>query len=479
MATYNINWQSGGLEGIPGKTDISLPQKTLDSASTSLVLTGRGVSNYGEIQQENFIRLMEHFASSTAPINSTIGQIWYNTEESVLYMRVDATTVANFHPTYYPDAPGVAWVQIWPSRAAFASLSEFSALALTINRIVGAPSIFGSDPVPENNRYGWGQFDLVPEYDSLNQLKAGFDPLIFPTRFDNTAWVLLLSRLRKALRQVGLPEGDISPVGFIDDGRPAGDDGSLANDYNDNPTATLLPDYTAGWGDAGQITLQLYYAATLNAISQLQAQRFSLAPTSSEFLQFVLATRTTPWTDSVGHTVTLSFTTETAANAYFNAGGSAQFTFNFVADGSDQISVYWQNWLSYISAFHFDYRGIRYGTNYLPKSDTSEIGFYDLTSTYQVVFEKARSLGIALNDPNADIVDSGVRISARKVQNGGSFDVEFLIAFVEDSAQSIYGSGAVTGTLESRVTGWKASQLNTHSPELPFPPAISSAIDLL
>jgi hypothetical protein len=81
MAPYNIDWKSGGDEVapvIPGKTDISLPEKTTDSASTSLVLTGKGVPNYGEIQQENFLWLMEHFASNTAPGAPTVGQLWFN-----------------------------------------------------------------------------------------------------------------------------------------------------------------------------------------------------------------------------------------------------------------------------------------------------------------------------------------------------------------------------------------------------------------
>ena len=79
MANYNIDWQSGGDESIPGKTDIVLPEKTLNTTASSITLTGKGVKNYGEIQQENFIRLMENFASNSAPANPTIGQLWFDT----------------------------------------------------------------------------------------------------------------------------------------------------------------------------------------------------------------------------------------------------------------------------------------------------------------------------------------------------------------------------------------------------------------
>jgi hypothetical protein len=78
MSNYTIDWQSNNTEGIPGKAPISLPQKTSNSTATSITLTGRGLLNYGEIQQENYIRLMENFASATAPLHPTVGQIWFD-----------------------------------------------------------------------------------------------------------------------------------------------------------------------------------------------------------------------------------------------------------------------------------------------------------------------------------------------------------------------------------------------------------------
>jgi hypothetical protein len=72
MSNYNINWQSNGLQGIPSKGTIILPEKTADTTSTSLTLTGKGLNNYGEIQQDNFIKLLENFASQWQPASSTI-----------------------------------------------------------------------------------------------------------------------------------------------------------------------------------------------------------------------------------------------------------------------------------------------------------------------------------------------------------------------------------------------------------------------
>jgi hypothetical protein len=85
--SYKVDYQSGGIEtspSIPGKTTIDLPQSVVDATSTSLTLTGKGVPNYGEIQQENFIRLLENFASKTAPSHPTVGQAWYDTVSTKL-----------------------------------------------------------------------------------------------------------------------------------------------------------------------------------------------------------------------------------------------------------------------------------------------------------------------------------------------------------------------------------------------------------
>ncbi len=85
--SYVIDWQSLHPDHqrepnnavIPGKANsITLPDKQKNNTSTSLVLTGKAVNNYGEIQQENFLRLLENFASSYEPENATIGQLWYD-----------------------------------------------------------------------------------------------------------------------------------------------------------------------------------------------------------------------------------------------------------------------------------------------------------------------------------------------------------------------------------------------------------------
>jgi hypothetical protein len=73
---------------IINKTDGSelteLLDKTIDQTSTDLTLVGKNTSNYGELLNENFIKLLENFASSTPPNFPIRGQIWYDSNENRL-----------------------------------------------------------------------------------------------------------------------------------------------------------------------------------------------------------------------------------------------------------------------------------------------------------------------------------------------------------------------------------------------------------
>ncbi len=54
------------------------------STDTSLVFPGRNVTGYGQIIAENFLALLENFASSTEPVNPIEGQLWYDSTNGVL-----------------------------------------------------------------------------------------------------------------------------------------------------------------------------------------------------------------------------------------------------------------------------------------------------------------------------------------------------------------------------------------------------------
>lgn len=54
---------------------------TIDT-TTDIRFVGKNYAGYGEIQNENFLHLMENFANTTPPPKAVIGQLWYDTTSS-------------------------------------------------------------------------------------------------------------------------------------------------------------------------------------------------------------------------------------------------------------------------------------------------------------------------------------------------------------------------------------------------------------
>lgn len=71
-----------------GTTLVTLEDGIVDD-TTSLKLVGRNVVNYGESQNENFVKLLEHFATPeiVPPTGSIAGQLWFVQDDGRLRLR--------------------------------------------------------------------------------------------------------------------------------------------------------------------------------------------------------------------------------------------------------------------------------------------------------------------------------------------------------------------------------------------------------
>lgn len=77
---YTLDWSDSSL-----KPPFVITGGTTNTAATSLTLIGKGTSNWGEPFQENFLHLLENFASDgVSPSNPTMGQLWYDASSSKL-----------------------------------------------------------------------------------------------------------------------------------------------------------------------------------------------------------------------------------------------------------------------------------------------------------------------------------------------------------------------------------------------------------
>ena len=69
--SYRINRTDGELL-------IDLTDGIIDSSATDLVLIGRNYKGFGEWVNENFVKLLENFASTSQPPHPLTGQLWYD-----------------------------------------------------------------------------------------------------------------------------------------------------------------------------------------------------------------------------------------------------------------------------------------------------------------------------------------------------------------------------------------------------------------
>ena len=106
-----------------GTTLTSIEPGTTNSTTTSLTLVGKNFPGYGQFLNENFVQLLENFASGTAPSNPQEGQLWWDKNDaankilkvymgsSVGWKRISGATSSGTRPdtTYDNTATGDLW----------------------------------------------------------------------------------------------------------------------------------------------------------------------------------------------------------------------------------------------------------------------------------------------------------------------------------------------------------------------------------
>jgi hypothetical protein len=125
---YTVNKTSGAVLSV-------IADGTLDT-TTNLTLIGKNYAGYGEVQNENFVKLLENFANSSAPSTPLAGQLWWDSTNTALKVYTGAAWVESGGTTSASSAPasptegdlwydttndqlkaynGSAWIVIGPS----------------------------------------------------------------------------------------------------------------------------------------------------------------------------------------------------------------------------------------------------------------------------------------------------------------------------------------------------------------------------
>jgi hypothetical protein len=97
-----------------GTTLTTVSDGQIDDLSTDLTFIGKNYSGFGEALNENFLKLLENFASTARPTRPVRGQIWFDTSELKLkvyngtaFQPVSSANISAIQPTTL--TPGDLW----------------------------------------------------------------------------------------------------------------------------------------------------------------------------------------------------------------------------------------------------------------------------------------------------------------------------------------------------------------------------------
>lgn len=103
---YTINKTNGSVLA-------TIADGTIDN-TTDLTLIGKNYSGYGELLNENLVKLLENFANSSAPANKLAGQLWWDTTNGLLKVYNGSTFKVISGSTAGASAPaGATTGDLW------------------------------------------------------------------------------------------------------------------------------------------------------------------------------------------------------------------------------------------------------------------------------------------------------------------------------------------------------------------------------
>jgi len=104
--TYRLNKTNGDLL-------VDLVDGQIDNSITDITLVGRNYKGFGEFINENYIKLLENFSSTSAPSNPLSGQLWWDTSDQRLKVYDGSTFKAAGGPIVSNQQPQMVAGDLW------------------------------------------------------------------------------------------------------------------------------------------------------------------------------------------------------------------------------------------------------------------------------------------------------------------------------------------------------------------------------
>ena len=146
--------------------------------------------------------------------------------------------------------------------------------------------------------------------------------------------------------------------------------------------------------------------------------------------------RTASWSGIVDHIATVTFASADVRRHFFNAGGTVRFASNITYVGSSSKTIDWMTMLVNMGTVSMNYTS----TTATGSGSGSAIGYHDLDSSYQQLFEKTGSGLYAANDYKIE----GSKVSATVLR--------FKVTFNDDNTGNPNTDENVEGVLNSTIT---------------------------
>ena len=156
--SYIISKNSGALLA-------TVPDGTINTTASSITLVGRGVTEYGVAENENYVWIVENFCNTVAPVAPLNGQLWYNSTTDSLSVynmantwislaSVDYVDAQKFSPAFagVPTAPtaslGTANTQIATTAFVSSSVASLAGNVVAGFAPIVSPGFLGSPTAP-------------------------------------------------------------------------------------------------------------------------------------------------------------------------------------------------------------------------------------------------------------------------------------------------------------------------------------------
>jgi len=224
--------------------------------------------------------------------------------------------------------------------------------------------------------------------------------------------------------------------------------GLIPSEIADIQSGDLVTDDDGGTDTPGVLPLdgdKKGYVDYESLVSTMSAdpERFKLAGSQAEQLPLktsgnalISQTRTTNFSTNLTHEFSVNFSSYNQARFYFNSGGKIIMTAS-VPDGAGKQHD-WYLMLANMGEIRFAHTATTSedpdadgDTVYLNRTiTTTQIGFYDLTTNYQVVYSKTGEVGSVYEENDYTVKAKGDAIPPDPA--GTAYKIYFLIEFNDD-----------------------------------------------